>query len=86
MKTRTYTYPPEVEIQRLRARARRRRAALAAAGCATYELGLRGILMSVVCLCCGLGSSNAGDVGRKYCGFCHEFHSEEKTHDRQNES
>lgn len=32
-------------------------------------------------LYCGLGSTNAGDIDEKYCGFCGEWHSEAKEED-----
>ena len=72
---RTYTIPPEIETDR-RAKAQRRRQALVRAGCATYEMGFRGGQKGIQCLCCGLGSSNPGDILEKYCGFCREFHQE----------
>lgn len=75
--TRTYLYPTEINKRRVRKRAARRRAALTDAGCSTYETGLRGGQIAIICLCCGLGSNNQNDVEQKYCGFCHEFHSEE---------
>lgn len=72
---RYYTIPPEIEADRLDL-AQRRRQALAAAGCATYELGFRGGVAAIQCLCCGLGSSHPDDIREKYCGFCKEFHAE----------
>lgn len=74
--TRSYSYPSEVEIQKLRGEAAKRRDALKAAGCSTYTLGLKSGQQAIVCLCCGLGSPNPNDVAQKYCGFCHEWHSE----------
>lgn len=74
---RTYTIPA-VEAD-LRAKADRRRKALETHGCATYTIGERGGQAGIVCLCCGLGSSDPGDIRQRYCGFCHEFHSEEKS-------
>jgi hypothetical protein len=71
-----YSYPGEVDEKILRVQSERRRAALVAAGCATYTVGYRGGLPSIICLCCGLGSSNPNDVQNRYCGFCHEWHSE----------
>lgn len=73
---RTYTHPA-VETDR-RAKANRRRAALVVAGCATYTIGVRGGLPGIVCLCCGLGSSDTADINRRYCGFCQKYHSEWK--------
>jgi hypothetical protein len=63
---------------RSRERAQRRRAALVAAGCATYELGVRDGMDVIQCLCCGLGSNHPQDVAQRYCGYCHEFHGEWK--------
>lgn len=77
MKT-TYITPVEVNPETLKAAADRRRAALTAAGCSTYATGLRNGQESIVCLCCGLGSSNLDDVQNRYCGFCVAFHSEEQ--------
>lgn len=75
---RTYTTPPEItDPAALRAAAQRRRTALTAAGCSTYTIGWRGGQPGIVCLCCGLGSSNPNDIDQRYCGFCHEFHGEE---------
>lgn len=73
---REYSVPAEIEVEALRRRAARRRVALAAAGCATYEIGQRGGEQAIVCLCCGLGSNNSSDVAERYCGFCAEWHSE----------
>lgn len=73
----TYIAPPEIE-KGLKQRATRRRQALVAAGCATYEIGRRGNVLSIACLCCGLGSHHPNDIERKYCGFCQEFHTEWK--------
>ncbi len=76
---RTYTLPAglfDPEAQRLDAN--RRRQALIAGGCSTYVIGVRGGAAGIVCLCCGLGSSNAGDIDEKYCGFCQTWHSEAK--------
>lgn len=72
---RAYTLPPEVAADRQQ-KAQRRRKALVAAGCATYELGLRGGEKAIQCLCCGLGSNNPTDISERYCGFCKEFHAE----------
>jgi hypothetical protein len=60
----------------LRGHAAKRRAALVAGGCATYTLGYRDTIPSIVCLCCGLGSTHPQDVTQRFCGFCHEWHSE----------
>lgn len=73
-----HTTPPEVDAAKLRAQASRRWAALAAAGCSTYTLGLRGGEPAILCLCCGLGSAHPDQIANKYCGFCHEFHLEER--------
>lgn len=74
---RRYTLPPDVERDR-HAKAKRRRAALVAAGCATYELGVRGGASAIQCLCCGLGSNNLEDIKHRYCSFCETWHSEWK--------
>lgn len=72
---RTYKLPAgEYDFDALHARAAQRRAALTAAGCSTYEFGYR-MGAAIVCLCCGLGSNNRHDIDARYCGFCHEFHS-----------
>lgn len=73
---RRYQYPSEVEIQKLKGEAAKRRAALKQGGCSTYSTGFRSANPAIICLCCGLGSSNPHDIRQKYCGFCHEFHSE----------
>ena len=73
---RTYTHPAG-ETER-GAKAARRRAALAAHGCATYTIGVRDGQPGIVCLCCGLGSSNRNDINQRYCGFCRAHHSEWK--------
>lgn len=73
---RTYTYPPEVEILELRRRASLRRLALVAAGCSTYTIGYRDAQPAIMCLCCGLGSSNAHDIANRFCGLCGEYHAE----------
>lgn len=73
---RTYSYPSEIEIQKLKDEAAKRRAALKSAGCSTYTTGIRGEHQAIVCLCCGLGSHNPTDVAEKYCGFCHEWHTD----------
>lgn len=59
-----------------RAEAQRRREALEHGGCATYALGVPGMAERIVCLCCGLPSSNPTDIAERYCGFCSEYHSE----------
>lgn len=75
---RTHVPPPEIiDTEVLRKAASRRRQALVAGGCGTYVIGYRGGHPGIVCLCCGLGSSNFNDIQQRYCGFCHEFHSEE---------
>lgn len=71
-----YMPPVEIDQEHLKKQAGRRRRALAKAGCSTYSLGMRAGLSSIVCLCCGLGSSNPLDVQNRYCGFCDAFHSE----------
>ncbi|MEZ4684172.1 MAG: hypothetical protein R2932_59175 [Caldilineaceae bacterium] len=77
---RVYVLPPEtVDTATLRAKAQRRRQALTAADCSTYVIGIRSGQPGIVCLCCGLGSSSPNDIEQRYCGFCHEFHSEEIT-------
>jgi len=80
-----YQAPPDVEVEKLKRQAQRRRKALTAAGCSTYSLGFRppsNLLgmgaAPIVCLCCGLGSVNPSDITERYCGFCHEFHVEER--------
>ena len=65
-----------VDVDTLRTQAARRRKALANAGCSTYAIGERGGQAAIMCLCCGLGSNHPDDIANRYCGFCHEFHSE----------
>jgi hypothetical protein len=73
---RRWALPPDVhDPARLRTDAARRRAALEAAGCQTYTVGMRGGYPAIVCLCCGLGSINRGDIAEKFCGFCRAYHS-----------
>jgi hypothetical protein len=74
----TYITGPEVDAEALKARARHRRLALNSNGCQTYEIGMRASQPAILCLCCGLGSANENDIHERYCGFCHEFHSEER--------
>lgn len=71
-----YAYPGHVNPDELRSQAQRRRQALTAAGCSTYVFGFRDGHTAIVCLCCGLGSSNVNDIRERYCGFCRQFHSE----------
>jgi hypothetical protein len=74
---RTYHAPPDVrDGPRLRHEAQRRRTALAQAGCSTYQLGTRGGVEAIICLCCGLGSAHPKDMAERYCGFCQSFHTE----------
>lgn len=81
---RRHTYPSDIDLKERRQQADRRRAVLTAAGCSTYTLGGRAGTPAIVCLCCGLGSSDAADIRRRYCGFCKATHSEwaekEKVH------
>lgn len=79
---RTYSLPAGlIDPEPLRQAASRRRQALTVAGCSTYVIGVRGGVTAIICLCCGLGSTNAGDVDERYCGFCGEWHSEAKEGD-----
>ena len=74
---RRYDPPSDVlNVPQLRAQASRRRLALVTGGCSTYQLGTRDGVAAIICLCCGLGSANRHDIAERYCGFCHEFHSE----------
>lgn len=74
---RTYSVPVGLaDPEALRKEAERRRTALVAGGCSTYTIGIKTGQAAIVCLCCGLGSSNAGDIRERYCGFCHAYHSE----------
>lgn len=73
---RIYTPPKDTDIPTLKRQAAKRRAALVAAGCSTYALGYRNGVPGILCLCCGLGSSNVNDIEEKFCGFCHSFHSD----------
>lgn len=59
----------------LREQAERRRTAMVAGGCATFSLGNRGNAPAIICLCCGLGSSNLSDISDRYCGFCKTHHT-----------
>lgn len=60
----------------------RRRRTLVLAGCATYAIGCRGGQGVIICLCCGLGSYLPEDITQRYCGFCHEFHTERTVNER----
>jgi ribosomal protein L37E len=62
----------------LKAQATRRRDALVTAGCSTYLVSVdyAGEPLGILCLCCGQKSYNPEDITNRYCGFCHEFHSE----------
>jgi len=71
-----YSYPHDINERDLRRRADRRRAALIAHSCATYELGWRDGDQRILCLCCGLGTTNSHDIREKFCGFCRHFHNE----------
>ena len=53
-----------------------RRRALLLQGLHTYTFGKREGHDSILCLCCGLGSTGAGDIGNRYCGFCGVFHDD----------
>ena len=53
-----------------------RRRALLLAGLRTYTYGNRQGQVSILCLCCGLGSPNLGDIKNRYCGLCHVFHDD----------
>jgi len=78
MQRKRYIVPVEVDQEQRLLSAARRRAALVAGGCSTYATGLKGGEPSIICLCCGLGSAHPEDISHRYCGFCHEFHSEER--------
>ena len=78
---RFYIAPADIDTVQRKARGKARRAALTAAGCSTYVLGLRDGQPCILCVCCGLGSMNAGDIEERYCGFCHEFHAEWRDED-----
>lgn len=67
-----------IDPEPLRHEATRRRQALTAHGCSTYVIGVRGGIPAIVCLCCGLGSTNTGDIEERYCGFCQTWHSDAK--------
>lgn len=67
-------YPTDIDIVKERVEAKKRRDALVAAGCSTYVLGWRDGHPRIICLCCGLGSTNTRDIKELYCGFCHELH------------
>lgn len=72
-----YRIPSDVsDISTLRRQAALRRGALEAHGCSTYERGTRGGQAAIICLCCGLGSAHPKDIAEKYCGFCHQFHTD----------
>lgn len=80
MKTkRSYSLPAGlIDPAPLRKDAGRRRQALTVAECSTYVIGVRCGVTAIVCLCCGLGSTNAGDIEERYCGFCQTWHSDAK--------
>lgn len=65
------------------ARAGRRRQALQAFGLSTYEIARAYMESSIICLCCGMTSPNHNDVVNLYCGFCHEFHTQETFNERR---
>lgn len=73
----TYTFPSDINERQLRRRADYRRSALIAAGAATYEIGYRNNEQRIICLCCGLGTSNTHDIRERYCGFCKRWHGEQ---------
>ena len=75
---RRHRMPGGINYAELMVQAKRRRQVLEVAGCSTYVLGERMGSQGIVCLCCGLGSSNAEDIVTRYCGFCAEFHIEWK--------
>lgn len=56
--------------------AKERRYILQKAGLATYEINAND--GAIVCLCCGMLSSNLHDIRFLYCGYCHEFHTERR--------
>lgn len=86
MKTnRTYSLPAGlIDPEPQRQAAARRRQALTAGGCSTYVIGVRGGITAIICLCCGLGSTNVGDIEERYCGFCQTWHSDAKDDDQVN--
>ena len=69
-------YPSDADFHQLKAEAAKRRAALKQAGCSTYTLGFKRGQSAILCLCCGMSSPNPNDIAEKYCGFCHDWHSE----------
>lgn len=75
---RPHTRPVPTDDAELHRQAARRRAALVAGGCATYQLGYNAGNLAIVCMCCGLGSTNFNDIDQRYCGFCQAWHSEWK--------
>ena len=71
----TYSVPGEVDEGALRKQAAARREALEVGGCSTFTVGYRQGKMSIMCLCCGLGSMNPNDLLNRYCGFCSAYHT-----------
>jgi hypothetical protein len=72
-----YRLPAELtDPAKLFEQADARRRVLRNAGLTTFVIGRRGGQAAIVCLCCGLGSSNPNDIERRYCGFCKAFHDD----------
>lgn len=65
------------------ARGNRRREALRTFGLSTYEIKRGYMESSIICLCCGMTSENHNDVVNLYCGFCHQYHSQETFNERR---
>ena len=64
-----------IELAKLRINAEEIRSDLVAQNLTTYKLEVSEGVKTIVCLCCGLSSTNINDVEQKYCGFCHTFHN-----------
>lgn len=71
-------YPIAASVADRKAKAETQREGLKEHGYGTYALADRDGQAAIVCLCCGSTSYNPNDITLRYCGFCHEFHSEWK--------
>lgn len=56
-----------------------RRRVLRQANLTTYTIGRRDSEAAIICLCCGLSSTNENDLLNRYCGFCKAHHDDVPT-------
>lgn len=73
-----YHRPPSdlTNPDKLRHDAAARRRVLRQASLTTYTIGRRDSEPAIICLCCGLNSTNENDILNHYCGFCKAYHDD----------